>query len=99
MDTSEEVYKIVKMIPRGKVSTYGIVAELSGTKNPRTVGHYLHRNPDPGNIPCHRVVNSKGMLTGAFAFGGLRAQEEMLKAEGVEVEDGKVDLGRYLWRG
>ena len=50
---------------------------------------------DPDNIPCFRVVNSKGELSGAFAFGGANVQAERLMADGVEVEDGKVDLTRY----
>jgi O-6-methylguanine DNA methyltransferase len=97
MNTREEVYKIVKMIPKGKVSTYKVVAEMSGTKNPRTIGFYLHTNPSPGEIPCHRVVNSQGKLSGTFAFGGLDAQRILLEEEGVVVKDGKVNLKEYLW--
>ena len=55
----------------------------------------LHRNPDPANIPCYRVVNANGALSGEFAFGGADRQAELLRAEGVEVIDGVVDLGRY----
>lgn len=58
----------------------------------RAVGNALHKNPDPDNIPCFRVVNSKGELSGAFAFGGANVQAERLMADGVEVADGKVDL-------
>ena len=61
----------------------------------RAVGNALHRNPDPDNIPCYRVVNSKGELSGAFAFGGAGQQEELLKADGIEVVNGKVDLKVY----
>ena len=61
----------------------------------RAVGNALHRNPDPDSIPCYRVVNAKGELAGAFAFGGAGAQEKLLEAEGVEVIDGKVDLKKY----
>lgn len=55
----------------------------------------LHHNPDPEHIPCYRVVNSKGELAGAFAFGGEHVQEELLKADGIEVVNGRVDLKKY----
>jgi len=61
----------------------------------RAVGNALHKNPDPLHIPCFRVVNSKGELAGAFAFGGGKAQAELLREDGVEVVDGKVDLEKY----
>jgi O-6-methylguanine DNA methyltransferase len=86
----------VKKIPRGKVATYGQVAELAGDrKMARAVGNALHRNPDPENIPCYRVVNSKGELAGRFAFGGADVQERLLRADGIELTDGKVDLKKY----
>jgi O-6-methylguanine DNA methyltransferase len=93
---TKRIYEAVKKIPYGHVATYGQVAELAGDKNmARAVGNALHKNPDPENIPCFRVVNSKGELAGAFAFGGERVQAELLEAEGVEVIDGKVDLQKY----
>jgi len=64
----------------------------------RAVGNALHRNPDPENIPCHRVVNAKGELSGAFAFGGASVQAQLLEAEGVQLLDGRVDLDKYQWR-
>ena len=86
----------VKKIPKGHVATYGQVAAMAGNeKMARAVGNALHKNPDPDNIPCFRVVNSKGELSGAFAFGGANVQAERLMADGVEVADGKVDLTRY----
>lgn len=93
---SRRIYEAVKQIPRGKVATYGQVAEMAGDrKMARAVGNALHKNPDPENIPCFRVVNSKGELSGEFAFGGAGAQARLLQAEGVEVVDGKVDLRKY----
>lgn len=93
---SKRIYEAVKKIPVGKVATYGRVAELAGDKKmARAVGNALHKNPEPGVIPCHRVVNAKGELAGAFAFGGLDAQAKLLEAEGVEVENGIVDLKKY----
>ncbi len=93
---AKRIYEAVKKIPRGKVATYGHVAEMAGDKKmARAVGNALHKNPDPENIPCHRVVNSKGELAGGFAFGGAEVQAKLLRAEGVEVVDGKVDLEKY----
>ena len=54
-----------------------------------------HKNPDPSEIPCYRVVNAKGELSGAFAFGGADEQANRLKADGIEVLNGKVDLKKY----
>lgn len=93
---SKRIYNAVKQIPFGKVATYGQVAELAGDrKMARAVGNALHRNPEPGIIPCHRVVNSKGELAGEFAFGGAGAQAKLLISEGVEVTNGRVDLKKY----
>lgn len=93
---SRRIYEAVKKIPRGKVATYGQVAELAGNKQmARAVGNALHRNPDPDSIPCYRVVNAKGELAGEFAFGGARAQAKLLRADGIEVVDGRVDLAKY----
>lgn len=96
---TKRIYEAVKKIPYGHVATYGQVAELAGDKKmARAVGNALHKNPDPENIPCFRVVNSKGELAGAFAFGGEGVQAQLLEAEGVEVIDGKVDLQKYQMR-
>lgn len=93
---SKRIYEAVKKIPTGHVATYGQVAELAGDKKmARAVGNALHKNPDPDNIPCFRVVNAKGELAGEFAFGGARAQAKLLEAEGIEVINGKVDLKKY----
>ncbi|MBO5472690.1 MAG: methylated-DNA--[protein]-cysteine S-methyltransferase [Lachnospiraceae bacterium] len=93
---SGRIYEAVKQIPRGHVATYGQIAGLAGDKKmARAVGNALHRNPDPDNIPCYRVVNSKGELSGSFAFGGANVQAKLLREEGVEVVDGRVDLRRY----
>lgn len=93
---SKRIYEAVKKIPKGRVATYGRVAELAGDKKmARAVGNALHRNPDPEHIPCYRVVNAKGELAGEFAFGGAGAQARLLEADGIEVVDGKVDLKKY----
>lgn len=96
---SKRIYEAVKKIPYGHVATYGQVAALAGDrKMARAVGNALHKNPDPEHIPCYRVVNAKGELAGAFAFGGAGVQAGLLEAEGIEVKNGKVDLDRYQWK-
>lgn len=96
----ERIYEVVRKIPQGNVATYGQIAALAG--NPRwarVVGYALHVNPEPGRIPCHRVVNREGKTTPAFAFGGEDIQRRLLEGEGVVFShDGTVDLERYLWK-
>ena len=93
---SKRIYEAVKKIPYGRVATYADVAQMAGNKKmARAVGNALHKNPDPDNIPCYRVVNSKGELAGEFAFGGADRQAKLLRMEGVEVNNGRVDLGKY----
>ena len=93
---TKRIYEAVKKIPKGRVATYGKVAEMAGNpRMSRAVGNALHKNPDPDHIPCYRVVNSKGELAGAFAFGGEEVQRKLLEADGIEVVNGKVDLKKY----
>ncbi len=95
----EKIYAVVRAIPPGRVTTYGTVATLAG--NPRwarVVGYALHANPQPGVIPCHRVVNRHGQVATGFAFGGGTVQRELLESEGICFEsDGHIDLARYGW--
>ena len=97
MNTFEKIYEVVKSIPEGKVATYGQVALLAG--NPRwarVVGYALHVNPEPGVIPCHRVVNREGRVASGFAFGGEGVQRQLLESEGIVFEtDGRIDLEKY----
>ena len=91
-----DVYEAVKLIPEGKVATYGQIAELSGHRGAaRAVGNALHRNPDETNVHCHRVVNSDGRLARSFGFGGQDEQRRRLMAEGVYVVNYRVDLKEY----
>ena len=88
------VYDKVKEIPKGKVATYGQIAALCGSpRASRAVGYALHFNPEPGVIPCHRVVNRFGFLAPSFAFGGKEVQKTLLEKENVEFNDDfAVDL-------
>lgn len=95
----EEVYKILQIIPKGKVVTYSQIAEIIGNKHyARAVGNILHTNPDGEKYPCYKVVNAKGCLSEKYAFGGIEKQKEKLKSDGIEVVDYRVDLEKYQWR-
>lgn len=86
-------------IPRGKVVTYGQIADALGCPGAaRAVGNALHNNPDGDKYPCYKVVNSKGELSGRFAFGGIMIQQERLEVEGIVVEHNRVDLNTYQLR-
>lgn len=96
---SKRIYEAVKKNPYGHVATYSQIAEIAGNrKMSRAVGNALHKNPDPDHIPCFRVVNARGELSGEFAFGGSGAQKKLLEAEGIIVTDGKVDLNMFQWK-
>lgn len=96
---AERVYELIKTVPAGKVTTYKVVAEKLGTKAYRAVGQALKNNPYAPAVPCHRVVRSDGRIGG---FMGKTTGEEvakkiaLLKSEGVEVIENKIDLNKYL---
>ena len=100
MSSYELIYRQVCRIPAGKVATYGQIAHLAGDPRwARVVGYALHKNPSPGQIPCHRVVNRQGRTAPAFAFGGADIQRAMLENEGVLFTDeGLVDMEACLWQ-
>ncbi len=99
--TFQRVYDVVKCIPPGQVTTYGQIARLLGNpRMSRVVGYALHVNPEPGVIPCHRVVNRFGGLADAFVFGGVHRQRLLLEQEGVRfTADGRVELALHMWYG
>ncbi len=95
MNTFNRVYKVVCRIPKGKVTTYGAISKIIGV-DPRVVGYALHVNRDPKNVPCHRVINSKGKISSGYAFGGPGIQRKMLEKEGVKFnKDETVDLKKF----
>ena len=100
MSIFNKVYEAVKLIPKGRVATYGDIARYVGSpRAARVVGYALHVNPEPNVIPCHRVVNREGRLAPSFAFGGMEVQKALLEAENEEVsDDGYVDLAKYGFR-
>ncbi len=94
----DKVYDIVKQIPYGKVITYSQIAEKLGNKKlARVVGNILHKNPNENQIPCYKVVSSKGNLSNKFAFGGIVEQKRRLEKENIIVNNYKVDLDKYNW--
>lgn len=99
MTFADRVYKQLKKVPKGKVTTYKNLAEKLGTKAYRAVGSALKNNPYAPVVPCHRVVRSDGKVGG---FMGKVTGEEvakkivLLRNEGVEILGGKVDLKKYL---
>ena len=95
----DKVYTVVAKIPYGKVTTYGDIAEACGTRGAaRTVGWAINGASVTG-LPCHRVVNRYGALTGRLHFGDPDLMEDMLRSEGIEFdEEGCVIMEKYLWK-
>ena len=90
----EKVYRTLRAVPRGKVTTYAALARAAGyPRAARAVGNALNRNPYAPVVPCHRVVRSDGSV-GGFARG-TTAKIRMLRREGVIVQNGRVDLRRF----
>jgi methylated-DNA-protein-cysteine methyltransferase-like protein len=95
----QRVYDVVRMIPSGKVATYGqIAALLEHPRAARTVGWALHSTPAGVDIPWHRVINSSGYVSTAWVADPPDLQRRLLEAEGVVFdEQGHVDLQRFGW--
>lgn len=95
MKTFDKVYDLVSKVPKGKITTYGAISKALGI-DPRVVGYALHANKDSSNVPCHRVINSKGKISKGFAFGGPGIQKQMLEKEGVKFDKKEtVDLKKF----
>lgn len=95
----KQVYRLVEMVPPGKVTTYGALAKALHTKDSRRVGQALHANPDSVKTPCHRVVFSDGRLAPGYAFGGPNEQLRRLQMEGISfTPDGNVDVQTCLYQ-
>jgi methylated-DNA-protein-cysteine methyltransferase-like protein len=97
-DFFDRVFSIVEKIPYGKVTTYGHIAEVCGIRSSaRTVGWALNGAKN-SNLPCHRVVNRFGALTGKLHFGSPHIMEDLLRSEGIEFDkNGNVRMEKYLW--
>ena len=103
----EQVYAVVRRVPRGRVTSYGRVARMLGRPNAaRAVGYALgalqekQRGPHFAQVPWYRVINSVGRISTPNPDGGAELQARLLREEGVVVgEDLRIDLGVYLWEG
>ena len=96
----EQVYEVTKLIPYGRVTSYGAIAKCIGTSgSSRMVGWALnncHNMPD--FIPAHRVVNRNGLLSGKHHFGGENVMKQLLESEGIKVEEDKiVNFEKLFW--
>ena len=100
MKRYELIWSVVRRIPRGRVATYGQIAELAGLEgHARQVGYALHNLPNASGIPWHRVVNAQGEISPRSAGDSHELQRLLLEAEGVELDlAGRIDLKIYRWR-
>jgi len=96
----ELIWSIVRRIPRGRVATYGQIAELAGLEgHARQVGYALHNLPSASGIPWHRVVNARGQISPRSAGDSHELQRLLLEEEGVEFDlSGRMDLKKYRWK-
>lgn len=95
----ERVYDIARQIPYGRVTSYGAIAKaLGAARSARMVGWAMNSSHLMDDIPAHRVVNRKGVLTGKHHFDGTNLMQQLLESEGVEVVDNQiVDFEKYFW--
>jgi len=98
VDLYDRIYEIVRQIPVGKVTTYGAIAESIGIKSSaRMVGWALNVAASRTDIPCHRVVNRMGELTGKLHFATPNLMRELLEAEGIVFTKDSVNINKYFW--
>ena len=95
MNFNEKVWNLCKKIPKGRVTTYKIIAEKLETKAYRAVGTALNKNPFAPKVPCHRVINSNGFV-GGFA-SGTKNKIKLLKKEGIEIKNKKINFKKCLF--
>ncbi len=95
----EKVYKIVRMIPEGRVTSYGAIAKYIGApRSSRMVGWAMNASHNDISVPAHRVVNRKGLLTGKHHFGGTNLMQQLLENEGIEIELNQIkNLEKHFW--
>ncbi|MGH2667206.1 MGMT family protein [Flavobacterium sp.] len=96
----ERVYEITRQIPEGKVTSYGAIAKALGTaRSARMVGWALNASHLKEDIPAHRVVNRKGLLSGKHHFEGTNLMQQLLENEGIEVKNNQiVNFEKYFWQ-
>jgi len=94
----EKVYEVARLIPYGKVTSYGAIAKFLGaSKSARMVGYAMNGSTDK-DVPAHRVVNRKGLLTGKHHFDGTHIMQQLLESEGIKVVNNQIkDFDKVFW--
>jgi methylated-DNA-protein-cysteine methyltransferase-like protein len=94
----EKVYQVAKQIPYGRVTSYGAIAKyLGAAKSARMVGYAMNGSHNK-DVPAHRVVNRKGLLTGKHHFDGTNLMQQLLESEGIKVKDLQIqDFDTVFW--
>lgn len=93
---NQKCYELLKKVPKGKIVTYKSIAKALNSNAYRAVGNAMNRNQHAPIIPCHRVINSNGKL-GGYALG-INKKISILKSEGVEIENGTIELDKYEYK-
>lgn len=95
----ERVYQVARLIPEGRVTSYGAIAKyLGAARSARMVGWAMNASHNMDDIPAHRVVNKAGILTGKHHFDGTNLMQQLLEAEGIQIKDLQiVDLDKHFW--
>lgn len=98
-DFFQRVYEVVKQIPYGRITTYGAIAKKIGApKSARMVGYALNASAMQEDVPAHRVVNRKGLLTGKHHFQGTNLMKQLLENEGVKIKENTVqNFNDHFW--
>lgn len=98
MNSFDEIYQVVRLIPHGRVTSYGAIAAFIGMKGgARMVGWAMNASHSLLDVPAHRVVNRNGLLTGKHFFGGER-MKELLEAEGIKVQNDQIQYFKtFFW--
>ena len=95
----EDVYQVVQLIPKGRITTYGAVAEYLGLKSSaRMVGWAMNKSHSEPDVPAHRVVNRNGLLTGKHHFETPDTMKQLLEKEGIKIEKNRiVNFNKHFW--
>jgi len=98
-DLQQRVWRALSLIPKGSVTTYGRLAEYLGTKAVRAVASAVGKNPNAPEVPCHRVVRKSGEVGQYSAKGGQRAKIKLLKEEGIDIKNNKIqNLNKVMFK-
>lgn len=98
-DFFDQVYQVVRLIPQGRVTSYGAIAKyLGAAKSARVVGYAMNASHSMEDVPAHRVVNRNGLLTGKMHFETPNAMQNALEAEGVTIKENQIqDFEKVFW--